>query len=445
MKILFLTLVMAAPLSAADYYVAPNGSDRSRGSREQPFGTIARGLAAARSPGDNVTVRKGVYRPAAGLRLVNPGADGRPITLRAAPDEEVVIDGLDTPKDSNLINIATHHIRVQGLTVRNSTGIGIAAWGPGSRVNHVEIIGNTILHCHRSGIYAGFNQLSDPVRDLVFEGNVIHDNVQRNKASPRPAWDFGMGAGHSKNVTMRNNVVYQNYGEGIGLYLSDRGVIEGNVSHDNFSINVYLDNATRCRVDRNFIYCTGDRDFFRFDQPAAGVQIANERYGPSANPSSDNVIINNVLVGNLCAFRYGSYQGGGGLKNTVFAHNTAYGSTGALLSIDADAGHANTRIINNIFQQIGRVPMTNFRAQPGQIEMRNNLWAGVQPQPSARGEGDVMGDPLFVRPGGKSAGDYRPMKESRALNAGLTIEDVTVDFGGRRRVGPMDLGAWESP
>ncbi|MEZ6087181.1 MAG: right-handed parallel beta-helix repeat-containing protein [Pirellulaceae bacterium] len=91
-------------------------------------------------------------------------------------------------------------------------------------------------------------------------------------------------------------------GESIGLFLSRDCLIEGNRVSDGFSVNIYLDNTTNTTVTRNIVFNTGKRDFNRFNQPPTGIQIANERYGGFANPSSDNVITNNILIANRCAF-----------------------------------------------------------------------------------------------------------------------------------------------
>ncbi len=60
------------------------------GSPEKPFPTIGRGLSAA-GAGDTVTVKQGVYRETLSLPWGQPG---RPITLRSAEGERVIVSGL---------------------------------------------------------------------------------------------------------------------------------------------------------------------------------------------------------------------------------------------------------------------------------------------------------------------------------------------------------------
>ncbi|QDU09706.1 right-handed parallel beta-helix repeat-containing protein [Gimesia aquarii] len=443
MKAILIVLTMTTTLPAADYYVATTGSDQNPGSLRQPFRTISRGLAAARKPGDSVIVRAGVYSQSRTINIVNSGSKGKYITLRSFKDEKVIIDGSNTPTDANLIAVLTHHIRIQGLEIRNSNGIGIGAWGPGSRIHAVEIIGNNIHHCRRSGAYAGFNNLSDPVRDILMKDNTIKNCVLINEKLSSSSWNFGLGAGLSKNVTLKNNTVSECYGEGIGLYLSDHGVIEDNVVHDNYSVNIYLDNTTNTQVTRNLVYTTNDNKFYRFNQPASGIQIANENYREYTNLSSHNTVTNNILIGNYFAFYSGSYQRGGGLRHTIFAHNTAYGSTGPLLHIDADQGHQVSRFVNNIFKQTGEAQITDIQGPTDQIEFRNNLWHGGIPHRAVKSANDVYADPLFIKGGSKNAKDYQLQSNSPARNTGIKTKEVGSDFGGNQRKNRTDLGAWK--
>ncbi|QDT41879.1 hypothetical protein Pan241w_19470 [Gimesia alba] len=436
----FLLLVSNVSV-AKDYYVATTGNDNFPGTQSQPFRSISCGLRNARQPGDAVILRKGTYPQSRSINLIFSGRPGKLITLRAFPGEEVIIDGRQTPPDTSLINVLAHHVQIQGLTVRNASKNGICLWGPGSRIHDVNVIGNQIQNCQYSSIYAGFNSLEDPVRDLLFENNIVSHCVLMNAGNQHTSWSFGLGAGLSKNITIRNNRVSRCFGEGIGLYLSDKGVIEGNTVSDNFSVNVYLDNTTNTLVSRNLVYSTKDKKFYRFDHPASGIQIANENYRGYSNPSSNNTIIGNILIDNHFAIYSGSYQRGGGLKQTLIAHNTAYGSTGPLLMIDADNGHQQSRIINNIFQQTGRAPLTSIQEPLAQIEFHHNLWYGGTPQQGVRGAGDLLANPLFKNPGGYSMDDYQLRLTSPARNTGVRLDELKPYLGNQKQNTTVNLGA----
>tara|TARA_R110001592_G_scaffold159467_4_gene391004 strand:+ start:2352 stop:3710 length:1359 start_codon:yes stop_codon:yes gene_type:complete len=440
---IILVILSGANVSRAkDFYVSTSGNNQNPGTQNQPFRTVARGINAARQPGDTVLIRAGIYPQIRTLNLANPGTEGRFITLKAFENEEVIIDGSNLPEDATLIAVLAHHIRIQGLTVRNSQNIGISIWGPGTRVHAVEVSGNRIHHCQNSGIYAGFNRLSDPVRDLLIADNIISECSLMNEGGQYNQWSFGAGAGLSRKVTIRNNTVSHCYGEGIGLYLSNKGTIEGNTVHDNYSVNIYLDNTTNTRVSRNLVYSTEDQRFYRFNHPASGIQIANENYQGFNNPSSHNVITNNILIGNYIAISSGSYQRGGGLKHTLIANNTAWGSIGPLLHIDADTRHYKSRISNNIFKQTGKSPLTDIQGSTTQIEFSNNLWHGGVPQQSARSTNDLYADPLLVNGGTFNPEAYQLSESSPARNAGMKLPEVELDFNGKPRNNRINLGAW---
>ena len=89
-----LTLVLALP--AAEYHVAPAGSNDNAGSQAAPFKTISAAAEKAQ-PGDTITVHAGVYR-----ERINPPrggtADTNRIVYQAAPGEKVTITGSDAIK-----------------------------------------------------------------------------------------------------------------------------------------------------------------------------------------------------------------------------------------------------------------------------------------------------------------------------------------------------------
>ena len=131
---IILVILSEANVSRAkDFYVSTSGNNQNPGTQNQPFRTVARGINAARQPGDTVLIRAGIYPQIRTLNLANPGTEGRFITLKAFENEEVIIDGSNLPEDATLIAVLAHHIRIQGLTVRNSQNIGISIWGPGTQ------------------------------------------------------------------------------------------------------------------------------------------------------------------------------------------------------------------------------------------------------------------------------------------------------------------------
>jgi parallel beta-helix repeat protein len=256
-------------------------------------------------------------------------------------------------------------------------------------------------------------------------------------------WDQGIASGRASNVTISNNHVYQNYGEGIDFILTKGGVASGNKVYDNYSVNLYLDNATDITVERNHIYTTNNTNFYRDGKPASGIQAANEYYDFS-NPVNNIKIRNNIVIGGITGFAYFSNYGkGGGLKNFVIANNTFYKATRAILLIHSDPGHTNNLIANNIFYQTDNVAMTEIPAKTG-LGFQNNSWYGGSAG-IAGGTGDVTANPLLVNLGTTVATDYKLQLGSPAIEAGTTLTQVTNDYAGSSR--PLglkyDIGAYE--
>jgi len=92
LKTIFAVLIVSTTqVSAADYYVATNGSDSNQGSKEQPFKSIQ--VAADKmKPGDTVYIRGGNYFEQVNLSRVN-GSKDKPFTFQAYHNEKVTLDG----------------------------------------------------------------------------------------------------------------------------------------------------------------------------------------------------------------------------------------------------------------------------------------------------------------------------------------------------------------
>jgi MYXO-CTERM domain-containing protein len=93
---LLFVLLFAAPAAAAEFFVAPSGSDSNPGSQAAPFASFQKGLEAVQN-GDTLTIRAGTYR-----LTDNPGStklyrpDATPsshVTIRAYPGEKVTFLG----------------------------------------------------------------------------------------------------------------------------------------------------------------------------------------------------------------------------------------------------------------------------------------------------------------------------------------------------------------
>jgi hypothetical protein len=82
----------AERLYAMEYFVCPDGSDTSPGTRQQPFATIGKASSVLK-PGDVCYLREGIYREV--LRPEQSGKAGEVITFSNYRGEQVIISGAD--------------------------------------------------------------------------------------------------------------------------------------------------------------------------------------------------------------------------------------------------------------------------------------------------------------------------------------------------------------
>lgn len=88
-----LVALSGAVACAADYFVAVDGSDLAKGTREAPWATVTHAFTRV-VPGDTVMLRGGIYRQQIlldGKTGTASGILGQPITLRSAPGEQASI------------------------------------------------------------------------------------------------------------------------------------------------------------------------------------------------------------------------------------------------------------------------------------------------------------------------------------------------------------------
>ena len=410
------SLVFASSVSAATYYVAPGGNDSANGSSATPFRTITRASKVAQ-PGDIVNVRTGTYSDA--VSISSKGTASAPIVFRAMPGETPVLDGGSLTGNTPVVALNTAaHVEFSGFEVRNSAYIGIVIW----HATNIRVLNNHIHHTTRNGIYAGGDTMS-ACSDITVSGNNVHDTVLENQyhTMTTGGWAGAVVVSRTDRSTITNNRVYNNDGEGIISVRSNYALIRNNEISDNYSAYIYLDNARFATVDRNLVYSTGNSRYYRDGRPGTGIAVANETTS-IMNPSSDNTITNNIVIGTRWGFYYGAYESGGGLRNTKVLNNTFYGTTEEIIRVENDA-HANSVVANNIFFQTGSIAPKYSGS--GAVTYRSNLWyggtAGV-----AGGADDIIGNPLFVNAGGRRAEDYRLNGLSPAIHTALDTATIAV-------------------
>ncbi|HYC61483.1 MAG TPA: right-handed parallel beta-helix repeat-containing protein [Thermoanaerobaculia bacterium] len=426
----FSLIVMSTTANAANLYVSLSGNNANAGTQAAPFRTLNWAGVKAQ-PGDVIYVRGGVYNET--VNIMAKGTATAPITIQSYPGETAVYDGSGLNANVLFSVNQTQYVNVSGFEVRNASNIAVSLW----MTKNTKFLNSTVHNARRNGIYAGYDSPGVSA-DVTIEGNTVYNCVLENTAhAMQGGWASTVSIHHTERARVAGNRVYNNDGEAIAVILSNNVTVTGNETFDNYSQGVYLDNSRFNTVDGNLIYSTGNTRYFRDGYPGMGIAIANEFYDYS-NPSTDNKIINNIIINTRWGFLYGNFELGGGLKNTTIANNTFYKSSQAMIEIWQDP-HSNSVVENNIFHQAGGTAVATL--QGSGVTFRNNHWYGGTPTGATAGSGDVYGNTAFVNPGGFRAADYKLTASSMAIAKALPSSVVKTDYFGTTRVAPLDMGA----
>lgn len=416
--------------------------------------------------GHVVCVRTGVYKEQVTFNYQKQG-----ITLQAYPGEKPIIDGqgtIPTQKYQGLIQVNANGSIVDGFEVRNSAarGIVVSQYGPDPNPIRNVIVRNSIVRDSWDMGIIVLGAPTTPADNILIENNVVHNNLRVNTTNH--VGGSGLLFVESKNGIARGNIVYNNLGEGlVAGRFSSNITFEDNIVYDNKHANVYLSATINPFLQRNLIFCTNDRNFWRGtkQKPAPGLTLRDETFTNStgsAPPSRGQVIINNIVVGCGNNFWVATQIGGGGLNDAIVANNTfvnARGDAGSSANnvlIEGDVSLSNTKFINNLIYQsdpsaaaahmllsLGTPNMTTFT-------LANNLYSQAPSRNWPANEpGRVLSDPKLVNPimpvkgSVPNANGYGIQTGSPAVNAGTAISRVTDDFFKQLRSGVLDIGADE--
>jgi hypothetical protein len=222
LRVMIISALWAAPLHAADYYVAPNGNDANSGAKDKPWRTIAKANRML-SAGDTVYIFPGEYREQ--INPANSGQSEQYITyssyaeqhpvLTASPGRMAImlnnksyvrisgidVDGKDEYTKSNLdtwvqIRGGNHNI-IENGTFKNAKGwYGFLMLGTNYNEilnNHMDTVGT---YCDRSK--GGDCMVGDMLALQCADHNLIQDNY------------FTRGGHNLMHVSGNNNVIRSN-------------------------------------------------------------------------------------------------------------------------------------------------------------------------------------------------------------------------------------------
>lgn len=405
------------------YYVSPTGSDTNPGTAAAPFKTFAKAISQLNA-GDTLNVYAGVYNEQ--LKITKSGTSTSGITIQGLSGK-IIIDMKGASAAG--LDVRGSYVTVSNLIVRNSREICVNLTGSNITVNAL-----VVHECGSHGIQA--NNASN----INILNNGVFRTVLSNEArTASGGWGSAIKVRESTNVLIQGNIVYNNYGEGIGT----RGTnvtIRANTVYDNFSVNIYT-NSENALIERNLVYCTANSGFERNGQPAAGISMGEEYYAGWGARLKNARVLNNIVAFCKHGVRYNGAESGvsgGGLKSAIIAHNTLYGSTNSALSIVYASAQSGSLIANNIIWQAENklVAIDN----PTGLTFQHNLWK-VQPPAAFRSPGDQIGDPQIAADPIYKPESYRPGNTALAGGTAANLNLITNDFYARERGTTFDMGA----
>jgi hypothetical protein len=345
-----------------EYYVAPNGSDSSDGSRSHPFATIEK-AAEVVNPGDTVIVRDGTYtdldEEGTMVRVRRSGTAEAPITFRAEHRWRAVLDGQHNKgKYAWSLWHAKElcYVHVEGFEIRGFSSHGFSLQSKTHHIlirgNHIHHIGNieTTTHYGLDGSYD-----SESCSYITYDGNVIHDIGRIGPPTVNFNLDHGIYTCGDHNV-ITNNVFYDNKA-GWGVQVAGYDTVDDLV----ISNNTFVGGKSRGHVV--------------LWQPCHNVLIQNNIF---SRPAVENAI-------NFCE---------ADLKNVVIRRNLVFG--GGLKDDDDDGACRVSDTITGKDPQFVDPQQHDFHLRPGSPAIDAGLAdraprADLEGRPRPQGAGFDLG------------------------------------------------------
>lgn len=432
------------------YYVATNGDNANDGRSGAPLATIQEALNRARA-GDSVVVRDGVYRES--LVTVRGGTPAGRITLEAENPGRVTI----TQAGRRVMDVRHPMLTIRGLAFDGQFGdadiIRVR-----STADHLVFDNNEVSNGRRDGIDLGTNEDNgtrigpdyDFLEDVTIRGSSIHHLLRMVGGKREDA--HGIVAGGVRGFEVRDTEIY--YVSGDALQLQDGGWDDVTVDGVNFW-NAPLPQATAgfdagVNPGEDAIDTKQDRSIWtRGRLTVKHSQFSGWNGDLIDNPSALNlkekieaVVDGNTLHGNQVACRLrGRSQDAGAhvtVMNNVFHDNQ--------VALRYEDGIQNLHVLNNTFGADNDrffVPAPSRTGAGEDFQVRNNLFLGrALPQEAVDRSNLAVGSRGFLNLAGH---DYHLLRDSPAVDSGLSLGGVLFDHDGvRRPVGNgYDVGAYE--
>ena len=441
---------VACSVHAAVYYVKNSGNNSNTGlSDAQAWETVSKVNSSVSGTGDDVYFKCGDTWTGTQLWIDWEGTSGNRAVIGAyyvsgsevhgVSGNKPIINGNDTVPAAEYAGLIhsdeNDYVTIENLRVINSKWDGIRCQGASTSSRSVS---NNVINSETAGAdYVG-------IKYHFISGGLV-ESCDVTDAARLETWPAVLVATTSDNITIRECIVHENYGEGIGLYTNtDDCIVEDNICYANKKIEIYIDHSRGNIIRRNLVYGTTDTAFHRDAWgPAPGIGIADENW--MAAYSENNQIYDNLIA--YCS--YGIFLWTGfydwPLTDTLVYNNTIVDCKYGLDFSSSRVSYPGSAIKNNIFWKISGDSMLVADA-PATMTFDYNLFSSEPADNDAKGTHDpTYAAPLLTKTSGwrsmtggdLTGNDFTLQDSSPAINAG-------VDLGSPYNLGLNPTSTWPS-
>lgn len=420
-------LVSAADAHAAEYYVAPAGSDSSAGTMAQPFATLQKAANTA-AAGDTVWIRGGTYSivtPAtsgAGINITKSGTATNRIKFWAYAGEVPVFDFskmvISTTGYTSGFAVSGSWLHFKGLEIRNvpmntrsNTGFGV---NDPAHDDIFELL--NIHHISGTGLF-----ISHGTGGHLILNSDSHDNYDPTSTQGDGQNADGFGAHYQESgatTTFRGCRAWWNSDDGWDLISQEYPVI---IENSWAFGNGYIDSGASRPGD-------GNGNGFK-----AGSSKTGKRH----------VVRNNVAWGNAAAGFYANHSSGGNdwFNNTSYNNGTQYNLLASTWDADenrTDGVTLSGALAHKMRNNIG-FPNKNSYVSGYGVDTTFNTWdLSITP---AAGDFVSVSDAGFM--GARQADGSLPNLDFMKLRVGSKMIDKGTNVGLAYLGSAPDLGAYE--
>lgn len=402
---LFFLFLSAGQVSAATYFVSPSGNDNNDGSQGAPFKTFQKSVSVL-NPGDELKLNPGTYTET--LFINKNGTAESWITISPA-SQRPIINGNFNIKP---LEIKGDFIKVIGLEIQKGENYCADVDIDSQKI----ILDNLEIHdCNGHGI-------NIDGQDITFQNSEVYlTNLAVAHTGQSSGWGSGIKGHHgAENLTIKNNTVYENYGEGIAMTRVKGSVVENNTTYDNFAVNIYIDNSPDTIVRNNFSYYTNNNEYYKDGEKGRCFELAEEYYS-GWGAQMNNVKVYNNIASN-CYYGLTFFDGGqsgSAIINISIHNNMLWNIERTGTSIDPLPTQGTNEYYKNIVYSTRGVDV--WTDLTSGINFNTNLWVSGEPDVSiANGNGDQYGQPEFVStPSLSNSESFKLNTSSLAFQAGI--------------------------